>query len=170
MKVVRVLRKVDRLLGALETGGAVTSLGLILGLSLYQVVTRNVGWHAPSWVDPVIRQLVLWGGLLGATLAVRTQAHIRFDFVQPHLSGGTARAVQWVVSLAGAGVCLLLARASFDFVLTERGSSTTIAGIPGWVFPSVIPLSFVLMSVHFLFLPAIPAGSSAEPSHPGGGT
>ncbi len=154
---VRGLKRVDRVLGAVEKGGVVAALALILLLSLYEIVARNLGIHAPPWVDPLRRQLVLWGGLLGAVLAVRAQAHIRFDFIQPRLSGRFAVAARWVVSGAGTVVCFFLARGSLVFVQTERGGVSTVAGVPAWIFASIIPVAFFLMAIHFVLEPAISA-------------
>ncbi len=158
----RAFRMVDRWLGAVEKGGAVVALLAILGLSLYEIVARNTGLFAPSWVDPLRRQLVLWGGLFGAAWAVRVEAHIRFDFIQPRLKGKAAVAARWAVAAAGASVCVSLARAALHFTNSERGGSTRIAGMPAWAFTTILPVAFLLMALHFLVAAASPAEAGGE--------
>ncbi len=146
-----------------EAGGVVVALFGMIVLSLFEIITRNAGLYAPLWVDPLRRQLVLWGGLLGAALASRAQAHIRFDFVQPRLKGRVAAGTRWLLSLAGAGVCVSLARSSWRFVETEQGGSADIGGIPAWIFATISPVAFGLMAFHFLATPVVmPTPSSSS--------
>jgi TRAP-type C4-dicarboxylate transport system permease small subunit len=56
-----------------------------------------------------------------------------------------------VTDLFAAGVCALLARASWEFVEGERiDGGTVLEGIPSWYFQIIIPVGFGLLVVHFI--------------------
>jgi TRAP-type C4-dicarboxylate transport system permease small subunit len=105
---------------------------------------------------------------LGAAIGVKLNYHIRLDMVQPRLSPRMRKFVGFVVSFASAGLCLVLAWAAMAFVHSERSSVTSLAHIPEWVFTTVIPLTFGLMAVHFLFSPWVDPGLNDETATGGG--
>src|SRR5690348_3234189 len=51
-----------------------------------QIVLRDFFHTGISWADPLMRQLVLWTGMLGALAAVRDEKHIALDVLQRFLS------------------------------------------------------------------------------------
>jgi len=163
--VSRWIVRLDALLASLEKWLTLLALSLLIVLSGGQLIARNLEVEVPGWIDPLLHRLVLWGGLLGASLAVRSQTHIRFDLLGHRLSAARSRQVSALTAVFSAGICLMLARACMTFVLAEQEmSATTLAGVPGWVFPVIIPVSFVFMAVHFLCLPFRPPMPLAPPS------
>jgi TRAP-type C4-dicarboxylate transport system permease small subunit len=145
----------DRFLTGIEAVAVIIALVLLMGLSSYQIVMRNIERMSPGWIDPLLHQLVLWAGFLGAALAVRSQAHIHFDLVAHRLSARGRARLNALLSLVSAVVSVLLAWASWHFVAEERSAVSEIAGIPSWVFALVIPASFGLMAVHFALSPLL---------------
>ena len=151
MKRVAVL--LDRGLVLIERIVVVAAFVLLLVLAVYQVVVRNLDQAVPAWINPVLHQLVLWAGFVGGALATRAGSHIRFDVVHTQFSGSTLVWIERVVSWGSAIVCLLLARASLSFVQMEQETVSKIAGVPGWVFPVIIPVTFGVMALHFFLAP-----------------
>ncbi len=147
-----LLKKCDDLLARLEGVLLILVLVLMVTLSFGQVVARNLFGQGWVWADLLVRQLVLWVGFLGASLAVRERKHLAIDFL-PNLVSPTAR--RWVRGLAhlAAGIIsLFLARASWSFLQFEReGGSTLFGDIPNWWFQTILPYSLAVIGVRFLF-------------------
>lgn len=118
-----------------------------------QILLRNVFDSGLSWIDPVLRILVLWVGMLGAVAASREDRHINIDvlsrFIPPPLLPWSKR----IVAVGSAAVCGLLAWHTFRFVRDEYAySEIEVAGIPVWLWQSVLPLGFALMTWRFAIL------------------
>lgn len=134
---------------------AFLALVVLAGL---QIVLRNMFDSGLSWIDPVLRILVLWVGMLGAVAASREDRHINIDvlsrFIPPALLPWSKR----VVAVASALVCALLAWHTFRFVRDEYVySDVEVAGIPVWLWQSILPLGFALMTWRFAVLVIRPA-------------
>jgi len=71
---------------------AVGFLAVMLLLVLLQVVARYIFQTAPAWTEELARWCMVWGGLLGATVAFRVDADPRL--FQPPRHGNRA----WVCS------------------------------------------------------------------------
>lgn len=115
-----------------------------------QILLRNVFDAGFAWIDPLLRVLVLWIGMLGAVAASRDDRHISIDvlsrLVPPRLLPWTKR----VVALATTVVCALLAWQTFRFVRDEFAySDVEVAGFPIWIWQSILPLGFALMTWRF---------------------
>lgn len=134
-----------------------TFLALVVFAGL-QIVLRNIFDSGLSWIDPVLRILVLWVGMLGAVAASREDRHINIDvlsrFIPPALLPWSKR----IVALASAAVCALLAWHTFRFVRDEYAwSDVEVAGVPVWLWQSILPLGFALMAWRFALLVIRPA-------------
>lgn len=136
----RVLFRVEALLAAL-------SLASILGLSLIEIIARNI-WHTgiPS-ASIFIQYLVLWVTFLGAVLAVNGR-HIKIDVATVLLSNSTRRKLEAPICFFAAIICAILCWAAVRFWLSEWQAA---AIGERWVaaMSLVFPLCFGLLSVHF---------------------
>jgi TRAP-type C4-dicarboxylate transport system permease small subunit len=74
-RALEILRRIEDLLLA------VLVLILVV-LAGGQIVLRDFFHTGISWADPLMRQLVLWTGMLGALAAVRDEKHIALDVLQ----------------------------------------------------------------------------------------
>lgn len=122
-------------------------LVLLAGL---QILLRNVFDTGFGWIDPLLRILVLWVGMLGAVAASRDDRHINIDILSRFIP---RRLLPWskrVVALASTLVCGLLAWHTFRFVRDEYAySDVEVAGMPVWFWQSILPLGFALMTWRF---------------------
>lgn len=144
MKPLRALsngiEKIESILVAL-------ALLFMIGLAFLQVLLRNLWDTGISWGDPIIRALVLWVGFLGASIATHQEGHIRLDVVSKFLPPKTKRVTECLVHLASAVVCVLLAKAAWDFVQMEREFETMLVDkIPNWIALIIIPVSFLVIA------------------------
>ena len=91
--------------------------------------------------------LTLWVGFLGAMLATATGHHLALSTVDllPERLRQLARAFGSAVTTL---VCALLAYASVDMVMADKGRVDTLAGgVPEWWFEIIMPIGFAAMAV-----------------------
>ncbi len=147
---MKYLRALDRLLVRIETVFLVIFLGLMVILAFAQVVSRNVFGGGFLWGDPVVRQMVMWSGFMGAAIAASQDRHISIDALTKFLKGRVKDIVHGITSLFASVVCFYLARAALVFLQDEKASGNElIAGIPSWIGLVIIPVGFALLTVHF---------------------
>lgn len=137
-----------RVEGALLTG----LLLVMLLFAFLQVVLRNFFQTGILGADLLLRQGLLWLGLLGASLASRGAGrHIEIDILSRILPEPLSGMSRRLTDAFAAVVCGLLVHASFLFVMGEREAGIEIAGVfPAWLFQIILPLGFALMGVRFL--------------------
>ncbi len=68
-------------------------LGAMILLAPLQIALRGVLGTGTAWVDPLLRVLVLWLGLLGAVAASRESRQITIDVLARMLTGRARAAV-----------------------------------------------------------------------------
>lgn len=125
-----------------------TTMILLAG---YQIALRWLTSGGLPWIDPLLRYLVLWGGLLGAVLATAKDHHISLDIVSYLLS---ARARQWL-KLVTHGfsviVSVFLFRATLLFIRSEiEFGGASLFGLQSWVWNLIFPIAFALICLHFI--------------------
>ncbi len=149
---VHLIRQIEAALGRIETFLVVLLLSLMILFSFGQVILRNFFNHGIPWADLLVRQLVLWVGFLGASLAVRESKHISIDALSHFLSVPWKKFVQTLVYLATGTISGFLAWAAWRFVQFEMESESTLfLDLPVWIFQTILPYSLCVISVRFLF-------------------
>ncbi len=148
---MRLIKQIENLLGKLEALTVTVLLSLMILISFGQVILRNVFNEGILWADIFIRQLVLWVGFLGASLAVREAKHISIDFLPHFLPATWKKLIQFIVNLTAGIVSGFLAWAAWRFVEFEmEGDATLFFDIPIWIFQIILPYSFCVISARFL--------------------
>lgn len=143
-------RRLAQRLHQFEDGLLALLLITMILLACAQILLRNAGGGSLLWADPTGRILLLWLGFLGALAAARKNRHIAIDIIGHYLpeklKGMLARGVAIVTAI----MCSLLAWHTARFVLFEWEAPTALVlGIPSWVPPLIIPLSFALMALRY---------------------
>src|SRR6478752_4834082 len=87
----------------LENGLLTALVLLLVVLAGTQIVLRDLFHTGLSFADPLMRQLVLWTGMLGALAAVRDDKHIALDVLQRFL-GPAAQRIARVATLGFAAL------------------------------------------------------------------
>lgn len=128
-------------------------LTVMILVVLCQIILRNFFHGGLSFGDDLVRHLVLWVVFLGAGVAARENRHIRIDVMGRFFSPRVNRIVDAAVALFSTGICLVLSYAAFLFVKEEYGSGFTLSmfNTPVWVLETIIPLGYLLISVHLAF-------------------
>ena len=134
-----------------EDGLLVFLLSAMILLAAAQIVLRNFLDSGFVWIDPLLRVLVLWLGLIGATVATRNNKHIRIDLLSKLFSRNSHRLIQSVIGQISAWTCLVIAWFGMDWIrLDYTEAVTTFAGIPAWTVEIIVPLAFALIGLRYL--------------------
>ena len=146
-----VLQRFRRTLARAETALAGLSLLLLIGLTLAQIVARNLFDAGLPALDTFTRHLVLYILFFGATLAAESERHIRIDVVSAWLAQRTLERLQRPLSALAALVCAAFAYAALRFWLDEWQYA---AAAERWqtLMNFILPLGFGLLSLHLLLV------------------
>ena len=144
----------ERLLAGIrfiESGLLVVLLSSMILLAAYQVIARNFFDTGILWGDSLVRVLVLWVTFIGATIASRSDEHIRIDLLT-RFTG--ERSSLWLVrfrSLFTAFIAGVFAWFSYQFVLLDyEDGITAFASVPAWVCEVVMPIGAALICLRYL--------------------
>jgi TRAP-type C4-dicarboxylate transport system permease small subunit len=125
-------------------------LTAMIVLSCLQIILRQFFDSGLPWADPLLRYLVVWGGFLGAVLAVSMGKHIALDILSNFLSPTVKRSATVVTKLFSAIVCGFLTYASWLFLLDEmQFGSTPLLTIPSWCWNLIFPIAFAAMTLRY---------------------
>lgn len=142
------------------------ALLLLVLLAAGQILLRMAFDTGIIWLDPLLRNLVLWVALLGAMVAAREGRHIGLDLFGRMLPPLALRIVRLVTCLSAAGISAVIAWHSLRMVLDEKAMATTaFASVPGWLVQSILPFAMAVIALRLLiaaFLPPPPVALEAD--------
>ncbi len=142
--------RTDELIDRIEQVLIVVFLSFMILVAFLQIVLRNFFETGLSWGDSSTRNLVLWVGFIGASLATREGKHINIDVVSRWLPSLGKRIVTLILHLFSLFICILLTYASLKFIKNEaQMGEATFLKIPNWVLETILPMTFGLMSFRF---------------------
>ena len=144
--------RINSFLNRLEEVLLIFLLLLMVFLAFLPILFRNVIATGLIWIDPLLRHLVLWVALLGASMATRQERHIKIDLLSNYLPVARQRVVQGGLDLLAALVCLSLVLPGIDFVRDEaQAGKSLILGIPLWFSQAIMPVMLGVIGVRFIF-------------------
>jgi len=139
-----------RRLHQLEDGLLVLAVVVMVAMAGLQIVLRDGFGTGLIWIDPMLRMLVLWIGMLGALVASRRGRHIGIDVLTRALPPAWRLPARGVACAFTAAVCGLLAWEAARYVGLEYGFSGTAFGdVPTWAVVTILPLAFGLIGVRY---------------------
>ena len=143
----------NRTIHLLEDSLLITLLVSMILLSSGQIVFRNFFDMGIIWIDPLLRVLVLWTALIGATVASRKNKHIRIDLISRIFSKKTHLIIQVFIGFFTATVCAIIAWFGAQWVLMDyQDKLTGFADIPSWILEIIIPVAFGLIAIRYFML------------------
>ncbi len=141
---------VDNGIARAEQALLVIFLGGIILLAFLQILLRNFFSTGLDWGDSLVRNLVLWIGFIGATLATKEGKHINIDVVSRILPSWGKKAVALIIHVFSFLICCSLTYAALKFIKNEAQMGTmTFLGIPTWIPELILPMTFGLMTFRF---------------------
>jgi len=142
--------RVDEVIARAEQTLIVTFLGFMILLAFSQIVLRNFFSTGLNWGDSLLRNLVLWIGFIGATLATKEGKHINIDVVSRWLPSLGKNIVTLMTHLFSLFICSLLTYAALKFIKNEvQMENRTFLNIPAWIPEMILPITFSLMTFRF---------------------
>jgi C4-dicarboxylate transporter DctQ subunit len=142
----------NEILARLEKYLVAAMLSVMILLAFLQILLRNVFSTGISWGDPLVRYLVLWVGFIGASLATKEGKHITIEIFSRWSSGHSRQYLKAFSYLVSAFVCGLLTFAGWTFVQNEaQMGASTFLKIPAWIAQIIIPVTFALITLRFVF-------------------
>jgi TRAP-type C4-dicarboxylate transport system permease small subunit len=125
-------------------------LGMI-GLSFTQVVMRNFFSSGLDWADVTVRHLVLWVGLIGASIGAKEKRHLNIDIASRLINKKYFHIVEALLCLVTASVSGLLFWASYLFAkfLYEYGTGM-LEGKMALMAGIILPIAFAGVALRFL--------------------
>ncbi|MGE8942239.1 TRAP transporter small permease [Leptospira interrogans] len=141
-------------LGRFEGWFAGTSMFLCLVVVSAEIFLRGVLNISLQWSEELARYLLIWTTYWGAAAATADNAHIRVEFLV-NLLGRKARLwVEVAILLSCAAGAAVFAWYGYGLVEDSRllglTSGDSNLAVPIWIFQSVIPIAFALMSIRLL--------------------
>ena len=142
--------RTDEVIGRVEQALIAILLSFMILIAFLQIVLRNLFATGITWGDPLVRNLVLWTGFIGAAIATREGRHLNIDVVSRWVSARGKVFIEVITNLFSFFICGLLTIAALKFVKNEaQMGSLTFLGIPAWIPQIILPVSFGLMALRF---------------------
>lgn len=125
-------------------------LGIVV-LAALQIVFRNFFSYSLFWADELIRLAVLWLAMVGGIAASSNARHIALGIVERYLPRAWHRPAAIAAAAFAALVTAALAWQGYRFVFESFSyGDSVLDGRPAWIFQSVIPIGFAIMSCRFV--------------------
>jgi len=125
-------------------------LSALILLACYQIGLRWFTSGGASWIDPLLRYLVLWSGLLGAVLATARNHHIAMDAVGYLLHRRMKAWLGLFTQTFCVIVSIFLFRATILFIRSEiEFGGPGLFGLATWIWFIIFPIAFGLILLHF---------------------
>ncbi|KPK01545.1 MAG: hypothetical protein AMK71_05095 [Nitrospira bacterium SG8_35_4] len=142
------------LLARLEDGVLIVILMGMVFLAFIQILLRNIFGIGLIWVDPLVRQMLLWVTMAGAMVATREHKHIAVDAITRYLPPGRIKlATGFICDAFATIVCALLVCSTFRVFFMEFQEplgGNIMPGLPVWASLLTLPVAFGVMTLRFL--------------------
>lgn len=154
MKKINIYKKnlfnFENILGKLESFFLLTFIFIMSSLSLYQIILRYFFNDSITWIDPLLRGIVLLSAMLGGAKAIGLQKSIKVDVLHYYTNRKLRIIIDKILNIFGFIICFILFIISCHFVLSEKEfAEIFLFKVKMWHFELIFPVSFFLMSFHF---------------------
>jgi TRAP-type C4-dicarboxylate transport system permease small subunit len=144
--------QVDAVIDRIEQTLVAILLSVMIIIALLQIVLRNLFSTGLTWGDPLVRNLVLWVGFIGAAIATREGKHLSIDVVSQWVPTRRKVFLEVIIDVFSFIICGLLTFAAVKFVRNEALiGSVTFQGISSWIPELILPITFGLMTLRYAF-------------------
>lgn len=161
---MHLLNTLDKWLAQIENALLIFLLSAMILLAFFQIPLNK--FFPLESVETLLRQLVLWVGLLGATLAARDGRHINIDILSRFLTGKIKQITTIFSNLFATAISSLLTFASFQVVADARAFGETapiFMDVPTWYLQSILVFGFGILTFRFFLKALNTAFAGASP-------
>jgi TRAP-type C4-dicarboxylate transport system permease small subunit len=136
-------------------------------LACYQIGLRWFTSGGLPWIDPLLRYLVLWSGLLGAVLATASNNHIALDAISYLLQHKLKFFMHLLTDVFCVVVSIFMFRATLLFIRSEiEYGGTGLFGLDTWLWFLIFPIAFGMILLHFCIDCATTVSNLLQDSEP----
>ena len=130
---------------------SVGSMGVMLAIIFFQVISRYIFNYTFEWSEELARFLFVWVVFLGSALIMGESGHMAVQLFPSRLAGSrTGTCLEVFINLCSYGFILLLLVQGSKMSSVMMFQTAPALGIPmGYVY-SIIPLSACLMLLYLL--------------------
>jgi len=147
-----MLNRIERILVACNRWLLILLLVAMACIVFANVVLRYTTGDSIVWAEEVARHLMIWVTFLGAGLVLRFGGHVAIDNLHQAVSTRAARWLRTVVAVGIGIFCLVMIYFSILYVWATRFQTTAATDIPISFIYLAMPVGFLLMFVHLLFI------------------
>lgn len=147
-----MLNRIERILVACNRWLLILLLVAMACIVFANVVLRYTTGDSIVWAEEVARHLMIWVTFLGAGLVLRFGGHVAIDNLHQAVSTRSARWLRSVVAVGIGVFCLVMTYFSVLYVWATRFQTTAATDIPISFIYLAMPMGFLLMFVHLLFI------------------
>jgi TRAP-type C4-dicarboxylate transport system permease small subunit len=142
--------RADEVADRIEQILLVIFLSSMIVIAFLQILLRNLFSTGLTWGDPLVRNLVLWVGFIGAALATKEGKHINIDVISRWMPPLEKILIELIIHLFSFIICGLLTYAALKFIKNEaQMGNVSFLGIPAWIPEIILPIIFGLMTFRF---------------------
>lgn len=160
------LLRLDRQLQRVEVGLLATSLLIMVALAFAQVIMRTFRTELiqpVAWFDNVARHLVIWVGMLGASLCTAEGRHISIEALPKLFGPGGRRRTDAFVSVASIAVVTVLFILSMIYMLRVQVPDPAHLfriealelDVRRWPFLAIVPVGLAIIGWRFALRAAV---------------
>lgn len=147
-----MLNRIERILVACNRWLLILLLLAMACIVFANVVLRYTTGDSIVWAEEVARHLMIWVTFLGSGLVLRFGGHVAIDNLHQAVSTRAARWLRTVVAVGIGMFCLVMTYFSILYVWATRFQTTAATDIPISFIYLAMPVGFLLMFVHLLFI------------------
>ncbi len=145
------MHRIETLLVAVNRWLLIVMLAAMACIVFANVVLRYTTGDSLVWAEEVSRQIMVWTTFLGAGLVLRFGGHVAIDSLHQAI-GPRSRYLRIVVLQGIVAFSLVMAWSCLDYVAMSRFQTTPATGIPFSYVYAALPVGFVLIVAHALFI------------------
>jgi TRAP-type C4-dicarboxylate transport system permease small subunit len=158
---MKVFKQVDKALGRIEGWLLVLFLAVMVSLTFVQVALRSLFIYGRlhgansvmgqmDWAEPLVRLLVLWVSLVGASLVTGENKHIKIDLMSDLLPKPLIPYRELLVSASCVVITGFMLKASIGYVRMEAAFGAELfTGLPNWIGQLILPIGFCVILCRF---------------------
>lgn len=146
------MKRFEAALVAVNVWAVVVLLAAMACLIFVNVALRYLSNHSIIWAEEVARYMMVWMAFLGSGLVLRVGGHVAITNLHDALPGRAQRWLRGLVMLLLLAFFVNFAWAGLQYAQRMSFQLTPATRISfGWIY-AAIPIGFLLMAVHLLFI------------------
>ena len=151
-----MLNLLDRVIGWISMAAALLAIGGLVCVFVsvtWEVISRGVFGQATIWSNEFSIYGVIAIAFLGAGYVLRLNGHLEVDLITSRLSKRVRDGLGAATDLMAAVFCAMVVHSGVSFVELSHILGAVSVGelrIPLWIPQSIIPVSFLVLTLEFV--------------------